>query len=326
MVLGGGSILKDPYLLYIEWALDKQLPVLVFGTGYDDYEFEISREHMNSLRNETNDFESQTSPENWRRYQVFARIGHGGVRGPYTEKIIRKIEPRMLISSSGDAGMLAPDYFNAYEFDEVKELFRWTISQKLVLINIGRTSMYGSASKLFELLVTVVLQLLDRYDVALYAISLEDLTVLKGVYELIKAGAKEKGHLERLHLVEEVLDVPFVIGLLKGAYFTINYRLHASVLSASMRVPFIALAYHFKSMEFGDWAGFRNYTLKTDEVTDANLWQAIEGLERNYEGLVNQLTLQCHHVKANYDSIRNRFMDELLEKSAKKIVQPSDVA
>jgi hypothetical protein len=318
VILGGGSILKDPYLWYIERALDEGLPVLVFGTGYDDYEFEISKEQINNLRSGSNDFEFNASLVNQRRYQIFARIDHGGIRGPYTENIIRKIEPRMLISSSGDAGILAPHFFAAYEFDEIKELFNWTISRKLVLINIGLTSMYGNAAKLFEILSTAIPQLLDRYDVALYAISLDDLAVLKEFYELVQLKTKEKEDLKHLHLVKEVMDVPFVLGLLKGAYFTINFRLHASVLSASMRIPFIALAYHLKSLEFGDWAGFRNYTLKTDEVTYADTWQAIEGIERNYEGLSNQLDLQYHRVKATYDSIRSRFMGELLWTSAEK--------
>ena len=59
----------------------------------------------------------------------------------------------------------------------------------------------------------------------------------------------------RLHWVPKLPDTRGLLGLLRASDLSLNYKLHGSILSASVGTPFVAVAYHFKAFDFLDSLG-----------------------------------------------------------------------
>ena len=76
---------------------------------------------------------------------------------------------------------------------------------------------------------------------------------------LVKATAGVMEHVQdrsargnRLHWVHKLLDTRGLLELLRASHLSLNYKLHGSILSASVGTPFVAVAYHFKMFDFVD--------------------------------------------------------------------------
>lgn len=90
---------------------------------------------------------------------------------------------------------------------------------------------------------------------------------------------------------------------LKSYTLTINFKLHASCLSAAASVPFISLGYRFKCIDFGLSAGLSDYVLSTgDPKLRAEILDRVVKIEK-----------EANTIREKFYTHQNRYR-ELLKK------------
>src|SRR5690606_3914149 len=72
--------------------------------------------------------------------------------------------------------------------------------------------------------------------------------------------------------------------IMKCCTFTVNFKLHANVISAMAGIPFIALGYRMKTFDFMESIGRTSYVISTDEDQIADKLEKLSRLvQENWE-------------------------------------------
>ena len=98
-----------------------------------------------------------------------------------------------------------------------------------------------------------------------------------------------------------------LIEKLSSCKATINFKLHANLLSLAANVPAIALGYRFKVFDFGALAGLQNFVISTDstQLTEEIL-QRVDIIEQTGPEIIGQY----HTIQKTYTPLLESLFSE----------------
>merc|ERR1711871_1720501 len=97
-----------------------------------------------------------------------------------------------------------------------------------------------------------------------------------------------------------VPDITFFPSLMGQAYATFGYRLHIQIMSVAYKVPLLALAYGFKTMDFMDMVGLSEYVLRVDQLSSSNFFTKFKRLESMRSHVVKKMEHAISFSLENY--------------------------
>lgn len=250
VVLGGGSLLVPGYANVAHRAVQQQKRLLVWGSGYDTQQ-PVQIDSAGRL------LESRFGESDKMR-QMLREIGRHatffGVRGPLTYQYLQAAGVEGRLAVSGDPGMLLLPLLT----DESPARNQ----EPVIGINWGTSynRIYGKNEATVEdALATAARQLIeDGCKLYIYTMWGPDREANKRLCQ--KIGVPHKTTLD--------LDVHSHTELMRRLQkmdATINFKLHANVLSAACGVPFVCLGYRFKCFDFTHSLDVSELTVATDE-------------------------------------------------------------
>jgi hypothetical protein len=338
---GGGSILtKFEYLCTLREAAKLGIPVMVWGTGWDDEgamgEKELELLASKSFGTGNNEDDWISIPEGaWKdTFRTVAEAKYGGVRGPYTEKILALASKTDHLKMIGDSGLLAANLlsFNPAgsspenDATALEQLLGLTLApnRDVLAVNYGMNKagssiLHKDNSLVANAFIDALVTLAGKFTLVLYSMAGDDLAsvqqIANSVSERVPATLKPS-----VMFVPTVLDTAGLLLLLRRARFSLNYKLHGSVLSSSVGTPFVAVAYHFKTIEFCDSISpfLRQFVVRTSEgdITGNALVQAMENLQQ-HESHVRELCLAAvDKASAAYGEVTNAFLAAVRKRDA----------
>ncbi|MBO1001195.1 polysaccharide pyruvyl transferase family protein [Pseudogracilibacillus auburnensis] len=266
IVLGGGSLIHLPYWLKIcKEASDKGIPIVSWGTGFDH---KYKSDHSLHLFQHINQYKS-----------IYDSFTYLSVRGPFTKKLLTDIGVEKEIHEIGD-----PALFYASETFG-KSFVNTDKNDKQILINWGTSfnNIFGNNELYVENeLVKVIHYLLDKgYRVKIYPIWTEDIDAVKRL--------KEKVSDRRCEIQTVVYDARTTQQMIEKSYITINFKLHANIMSASVNRPFISLAYRGKCFDFAETVQCADHAIATDEVTADKVIHLVNNTFEYYHEIVDKI-------------------------------------
>jgi len=250
VVLGGGSLLVPGYVDVAHRAVQQGKKLLVWGSGYDT-QVPVSLDSQGRLF-------SPELGESERMRQMLRDIAQHaaffGVRGPLTCQYVQAAGVTKKLQMSGDPGMLLlPDWEREAAGKE---------GPPVIGINWGTSynRIYGKDETAVEdALAAAARQLVaDGYHLYLYTMWGPDREANKRLYQKI---AKP----DRTTLDLAVHHHRDLMRLLTRMEATINFKLHANVLSAACNIPFVCLAYRFKCFDFAHSLAVPELAVSTGE-------------------------------------------------------------
>lgn len=289
IVMGGGSLLIPGYLDILHDAVRQEKRVLIWGSGHD-------RLHSLSLG-------SHAPPESegfcLKMREVVDHAAYCGVRGPWTFEYMRQMGVAMdRVTLSGDPAMLSSP--PAADSDDGQTGERW------IGINWGTSynRIYGKDEAYVEDQVASAARFLieEGYKIYVYPAWGPDREACKRLCN--KIGASDKVVYDAgVHSYEKYMQ------LIKGFDLTINFKLHASILSAAANVPFICLGYRFKSFDFAHSIGLPQLAISTDatQLAERIRYTAAYALA-NKRPIMEQIGSHRQAVKA---SLEKPFLERL---------------
>ncbi|MDZ5471409.1 polysaccharide pyruvyl transferase family protein [Bacillus sp. 31A1R] len=302
IVLGGGSLLVPGYItiLYNAIKVNKNINLFIWGSGIDWLEkkeldrFLSINSEQNKLKREFNHFKDKQF-----KHKLQTVIQHAkfiGVRGHFTYEYLKSLGLQLdHVKVTGDPGLLTttiPDSVG-------------NLNSKKVVINWGTANqnLYGKDEEALEnSIVDVVNELITKgYEIYIYPIWNKDIAPCKSLYEKIT----DK---KNVHLINTVLDQYQILELIKDARFTINFKLHANVLSAARGIPFIALGYRFKTFDFANFIGLDQLVISTSDPNfTENILTKVSYIENQGSLLFNDMSAIQQTVENDLDQIFEYF-------------------
>lgn len=333
LVLGGGSILtQDEYRCQLDAArkADPPLPLFVGGSGWDP-----RKTLKTTMQGEELPFD-----DNWSERFQRTKSSLGGVRGPLTMRALQRYAPHTKLTILGDAGLLLPSNPPLRRLE--KEIIPTGFVDYLAIgygKNEGATIYHDNqnhaldnafASFIYDAAVSYPL-----HPIVLYSMDGNALESLHKLYLVVRETLvknQETGvAADRVFFIQQVLDPSTCARLFAHAKATINYKLHGSVMSAGVGTPFVALAYHFKSLDFAasllthedgglsrNGKGYPlNLTIATDDLEDdyTLLLSALSYVldPQNYNVLKGTLEHLRGVVSDKWENAAREFIDTLVE-------------
>ncbi|UED76415.1 polysaccharide pyruvyl transferase family protein [Brevibacillus sp. DP1.3A] len=270
VVLGGGSLLVPGYVDVAYRAVEQKKRLWIWGSGFDSQD-KVQLDSSGTLT-------TKLMTGNEKMSQMLKKIAEHatffGVRGPVTLQYLQQAGVSDKAWISGDPGMLLLPASSAAEADKSKRLtigINWGTSYNRIYgknENAVEDALVHAAKRLIKL----------GYDIHL-------LTMWGPDREAIKRLHKKIGDPTHTILDLELHDHSKMLELMKGFQATINFKLHANVLSAAAGVPFVCLAYRIKSIDFAYSLDLPELLVSTDEpqLGDRILictWEAIARREQ----------------------------------------------
>ncbi|NRR24731.1 polysaccharide pyruvyl transferase family protein [Brevibacillus sp. MS2.2] len=250
VVLGGGSLLIPGYVDVAYRAVEQKKNLWVWGSGFDSQD----QVELDSSGRLTNKLITGQDKMSHMLQKIAEHATFFGVRGPLTLQYLQQAGVGERAVISGDPGMLLIPASLPTVADKSK---RFTIG-----INWGTSynRIYGKNETAVEdSLVYAAKKLIKAgYDIHLLTMWGPDREAIKRLYKKIDDPAHTILDLE-LH------DHTQMLQLMKGFQATINFKLHANVLSAAAGIPFVCLAYRVKGIDFAYSLDLPELLVPTDE-------------------------------------------------------------
>ncbi|MCC2684178.1 MAG: polysaccharide pyruvyl transferase family protein [Paenibacillaceae bacterium] len=253
VVLGGGSLLHPGYIDVMHNALTNGKPVHVWGSGFDWLEQHavdaLGQKHPEDVSN------LWAASSKKQMIEVSHHARSFGVRGPLSSKLLQEWQaPNHRII--GDPALLLSSE------KPKKPTLTLDPKKKWIAVNWGTAynRIYGQDENLVaQRLAAAARKLVDQgYSILLYPMWGPDAKPCEQLKSLIDRD-------DRILFIRKVPHETELMGWLKQCEWSVNLKLHASVLSAAAGVPFVALGYRFKVFDFAasmDWSAF---VLATDD-------------------------------------------------------------
>ena len=277
IVLGGGSLLLPGYLQILQNALNKGKSVAIWGSGLDwieKHNLDLLINHqLSSLENNFKQKDVEVLED------VINRALFVGVRGPYTKKAIEIMigkDKSNKVKIIGDPALLLDD----------TKLNKPQEREKVIGINWGTTfnRLYGANEQLVEeQLVEAAKHLLNKgYKLMIYTVWTDDIPHCERLYT--KINNPDNVLLDKTLYTEQQL-----IEKLSGCVATINFKLHANLLSLTANVPAIALGYRFKVFDTLALLGLEKFVVSTDSKQLTNeILDRVEIIEKTNMNIMQQ--------------------------------------
>lgn len=288
VVLGGGSLLLPGYVAVLRKAIDLGKDVFVWGSGLDW----IEKQQLDQiLAGEAPNLERNFPQKDAELIRdTLARANFVGVRGPITKKVLEILGANSdNIRIIGDPGLLLKP---PTDMSQKKE--------KVVGINWGTTfnRLYGQNEERSEdHLVQVAKKLIQSgYKIVLYVVWGSDRGPSQRFYNKINDPANVTFD-QTLYTEEKMMK------LISSWAFTINFKLHANILSLSAGVPCVALGYRFKVFDMFHSLGLEDYVISTGSETLAiDVYEIIQRIEKNHDQIIDQ-----------YEASKQKYNNMLIE-------------
>lgn len=255
VLLGGGSLLSsNMYLNVMLEAQKRGIPTAIWGTGLDYMTY-------NSLPIPGRKFKRVKFSNGLTTLKVARVIKQSkrvGIRGIITQNALRKMSsrPTRLIGDPGLSCTWSPqaDIFQKEGIDP---------SSRMVAVNWGTSfnRVYGAnEERVFRILARTLRGMArDGYHIVLYPMWDQDIPHIRKLYRNIAGSGK-------VDMVSNMYSSSSVVHFLKRMKFTINYKLHANVLSAAAEVPFLSIAYRSKCIDFAHTMGLGHDVVSTGDA------------------------------------------------------------
>eukprot|EP01088_Endostelium_zonatum_P022025 TRINITY_DN9091_c0_g1_i1.p1 TRINITY_DN9091_c0_g1~~TRINITY_DN9091_c0_g1_i1.p1 ORF type:complete len:491 (+),score=63.56 TRINITY_DN9091_c0_g1_i1:32-1474(+) len=348
VILGGGSIWGSEYSLIIKEALRRGTPVFAFGTGWDDYTRLLNMDTINKVLDGTFWLSLDTKP--W-MVELGQAVKFGGLRGPLTRNIAVAGNSKDIklgdFDVIGDAGMLAMDLFEPdSRLNGDQDLNSWVVANKeryvvvnwayLNLIYGGLAANDSNNDKKLDLIrsVALVVNSMVRvgYRVLFVPFEMKDIsavdTEIINALNIVAAQYKDVNYTGAVYSIRYVPDIETTLYLFKQARFSICFRLHAAVFSASVGTPFLALGYRSKIFDFVQTLQLREHALNTDAAKDVDaLVQKIEFVRRlDRQEFESKCELARETFRNNYRTKIREFLSAIQDKYEKRVIKSASYA
>lgn len=264
IVLGGGSIICKNNTPILHEAMKKGKKVMIWGSGIDL----VHKSHIPLLEagKKINVNEYYTTDIQQKLVEVIEHAEFAGVRGPLTYEIIRQMganEKKLMVC--GDPGLLLTKRDEVDE--EVKQAILPFKGSKIIGVNWGTSFNYiyggNERSVEYQLAETLKAFINEGYKIYLYTVWDQDIPAIKQLY-------KKVNNENNIILDTKLHDQNFLIDLLSYFHFTINFKLHANIISLAANTPPIALAYGFKVYDFAQSVNLERLIISTDSMQIKN--------------------------------------------------------
>ena len=263
VVIGGGSLLQgSAFIQPAQEAISLKLPLWIYGTGIDymaeAYVESIMHGHFPEQATVFEDKEINLPALK----KIFEYSQFNGIRGPLTLHFLtRHCMAEKKIRIMGDPGLV-------YSPRSDKRILHLLKKQpnptgRIVAINWGGSynSVFGGDERRVRLQVAQQAKRLinDGYRIVVFPMWDNDRAECRQLCHDIDMP-------DRCVLIPETPTIDSVCTLLKKSRFSINFKLHANVLSALMGTPFISLAYRSKCYDFALSLNLGEYCISTSET------------------------------------------------------------
>lgn len=256
LVLGGGSLFYPAYMEKLYHAVQAGKTVIIWGTGHDWLE----RERLDAVMKPGAPSLEGLLPVSFAEHfaDVIKQARYVGVRGDFTRRALGQIVADLKnIEVSGDPGLLV-DCAGSSLPDDV---FPWHAQENVIAINFGTAfnNIFGNDERAVEDGLAIQCRQFINQGFKLFLFSMwePDREALTRLYDKI-------GDPERVRMDNRQLNQCELLQIMRKCVLTVNFKLHANVISAAARVPFIALGYRFKSFDFADSLGLEDFVIGTD--------------------------------------------------------------
>ncbi|BFH15133.1 polysaccharide pyruvyl transferase family protein [Paenibacillus melissococcoides] len=255
VVLGGGSLISPIYLAKLEEAYKGSKPYYMWGSGVDKL---VPKQILDAMLN------GAPLPAKLHvpgiQSDLFRNARFAAVRGPLSQAFLRMAGvPAENVAVSGDPALL----LTPKEAKPVSYEPPLLGDRPYIGINWGtaRDEIFGNdeASVADKLVAAAKEWIRQGYSILMFAMWPNDIPASRKLMQ--KIGIENR---VRLCGTVNPYELMSIIGQCK---FTVDFKLHAAVLSAVMRVPFIALGYRFKVFDFAASIDAIRYVISTDSPT-----------------------------------------------------------
>lgn len=325
-ILGGGSIMLPWHVSKFSVTPAAELPVFLFGTGFQDLVVPFRPEVVDALVARVHSAGSSpelTSEEIERvcpalRF-VDQRMRFGGTRGFLSREVVRTCAPTFNLPVLYDAGLLAGRFF-APRQDFLAFLRGVASSQQTIIpVNFFRCGIHyckdreGSVSSAVIDALSHLLSLDPSLSFVLYAMEPGQ----RGDLEFLKSALTARGiSPDRVVLEPFSLSFGDVLELHRGAPFSFSMKLHSMILSAAVGTPFLNVAYLFKAIDFADSVEMLDFVLHARMVTSASLRSLVDRMLEDSFILRGRLSETLHeHIRQGNDAYQaafHRFFDAIV--------------
>ncbi|WP_138754376.1 polysaccharide pyruvyl transferase family protein [Paenibacillus sinopodophylli] len=267
VVLGGGSLLIPGYIDVAYQAALKKKKVIIWGSGHDRQDYPVLDNYGKVKANLAYTAENAGTNE---KLAELARLSEFfGVRGPLSYQFLEDsgVSAKHAIIS-GDPAFLLPAPSPVSRSKRSRTIgVNWGTAYNRIF--------GGSEEKVEQHVIEALRELIKQgYRVNIFSVWGPDREACKRLYA--KLGDSQNVELDLvLHHHEDLLEK------LKSYAFTINFKLHASYISAAAGVPFVSLGYRFKCIDFGLSIGLSNYVLSTgDDQLSSGIIDCVGRIEK----------------------------------------------
>ncbi|SHI90412.1 Polysaccharide pyruvyl transferase family protein WcaK [Clostridium cavendishii DSM 21758] len=240
IILGGGSILLENTIDVLYKAVNKNKKVIIWGSGYDW----INKDFIPSLIDSNIPCYILPFKDEIKLIEIIKKSKFIGVRGPLTKALFKNSSNNInKINVIGDiAFLLKPSALSSN-----CPILSLDYSEKVIAINWGTTfnKLYGNNELNVEnSLVSICKKLIEnKHKIYIYTMWPTDIDSCINLYKKIN-------DCNNVILDFNKYNGGQIISILEKCIFSINFKLHASILSAVASTPFVCLGYRFKCFDF----------------------------------------------------------------------------
>ncbi|MBC8060818.1 MAG: polysaccharide pyruvyl transferase family protein [Clostridiaceae bacterium] len=254
IILGGGSLFLPGFIEILHECIKQGKQVLIWGSGYDW----ADKSYIKII--EDAKIPSYLFNDNTEMLLInlVNKVSYIGVRGPLTYALLKSVNVNInKVEISGDPGLLIKSKI----IPDFSPVLEWKDNEKIIGINWGTSEnrIYGqNESDLEDQLACTCKTLLKQgYKIYMFVLWGRDVEASKRLYNKIDC------------YTDIILDTNIYAGgellsILKQFSFSINFKLHANVLSTVAEIPFVCLAYRFKCFDYVKSLDLEDLIVATD--------------------------------------------------------------
>ncbi len=283
IVLGGGSLyLLDYWIDICLNAARLEVPYITWGTGIDIRDNNSIAHIVKRYKKEKINISSD------KLVKLLSNSKLTSTRGNVSKYILGYNEMEVI----GDPCIIFDKMNDSYtDIEEVSSFIKG--NDKIILVNWGTSynNISGGNEEMVETeLVKTVNKLLEKgYKIIIYPIWIND---IDSCVQLSKRFQSNK-----IMLLKKVYDAYKIASLIKKAFMTLNFKLHANILSMSMKKPFISLGYGMKCYDFCQSIDSDELNIFTQDVSSMKIMEKISYIEENCSMIVDRFE---KHIEKYY--------------------------